>query len=106
MNDKLRKAVRDNCGLYEAVFRGRGVEFHSTDAVWYSTQETPPLYSNLITRSRDWTPDDVFRRIDLHYEREGWEKWSVKDSFAALDLSAHGFGRLFDPRWGSSRWGT
>jgi hypothetical protein len=99
MKDKLRKAIRNNCGLYEAVFGSRGIGFRSTDDVWYSTAETPPLYSNLITLSESWKPDDVFRGIDLNYEKEGWEKWSIKDSFAALDLRGAGFKRLFDARW-------
>lgn len=99
MKDKLRKAIRNNCGLYEAVFSSRGIGFRSTGSVWYSTVETPPLYSNLITLSGGWKPDAVFRGVDHNYEKEGWEKWSIKDSFAALDLSGEGFTRLFDARW-------
>jgi hypothetical protein len=99
MKDKLQKAIRNNNGLYEAIFSGHNIKSHRTDSIWYSLEETPPLYSNLITISKDWKPDAIFRAIDLNYEEGKWDKWSLKDSFGVLDLSRHGFTRLFDAQW-------
>ncbi len=99
MKDKLQKAIRNNNRLYEAIFSSHGIKSHFTDALWYCTAETPPLYSNLVTLSADWKPEDIFRSIDLKYEQERWSKWSIKDSFGVLDLSRYGLTKLFDARW-------
>jgi len=29
----------------------------------------------------------------------GWDNWSIKDSFAILDLSQYGFTQLFKAQW-------
>ncbi|HEV2708132.1 MAG TPA: hypothetical protein VGV59_19605 [Pyrinomonadaceae bacterium] len=99
MKPRLQKAIRNNNGLYEALFNSRQIKFSRTDSIWYSTEQTPPLYSNLVTLSSEWKPDAVFRAIDLHYEKEKWDEWSLKDSFGVLDLRAEGFAKLFDAQW-------
>jgi hypothetical protein len=96
---KTQQAIYNNNGLYEAIFSARKIEFKRNDLIRYSLEKTPPLYSNLVTLSKDWKPDDVFRAIDTNYEREKWEEWSIKDSFGVLDLTEYGFTKLFDARW-------
>jgi hypothetical protein len=67
--------------------------------VWYTLKKTPPLYSNLVTLSEDWRPDEIFKAIDLICKKENWKEWSIKDSFHVLNLSRYGFEKLFDARW-------
>ncbi len=99
MIDKIEKAIRNNNDLYEAIFKNHNIRHHQTDSIWYSLEKTPPLYSNLVTTSKTWRPDEIFNSIALKYEQEKWDKWSIKDSFAVLDLSGYGFTRLFDAQW-------
>lgn len=99
MIDKLHKAIRNNNGLYEAIFRRNYLHHQKTNSIWYSLEKTPPLYSNLITLSTEWQPDEIFRSIDLAYEKEKWQSWSIKDSFGVLDLEKYGFKKLFTAEW-------
>jgi hypothetical protein len=99
VEERLSRAIRNNNDLYEAVFTARALPFHANDSIWYCTEKTPPLYSNLVTRSAEWTPDDIFATIDRRYEEEKWKEWSIKDSFGTLELSSYGFTRLFDAQW-------
>src|SRR5215204_6002619 len=99
MNEKLKKAILNNNDLYEAVCGAQNISFERTDAIRYALEKAPPLYSNLVTISENWQPDRVFDSINAEFERENWEKWSIKDSFAALDLEPHGFKKVFDARW-------
>ena len=99
MTDKLQKAIFNNNGLYEAIFSNHNLQPIKASSIWYSLEKTPPLYSNLVTFSEDWLPDDIFRSIELNYEKERWSGWSIKDSFNVLDLSKYGFQKLFDAQW-------
>lgn len=99
MKEKIQKAIRNNNDLYEAILGSKKIRSERTESIWYCLEKTPPLYSNLVTISKKWIPDDIFRSIDLSYENERWDKWSIKDSFAVLDLDEYGFTKLFDARW-------
>lgn len=99
VKDKTQQAIFNNIGLSEAIFSSRRIKFEQTDFICYSSEKTPPLYSNLVTISKDWKPDDIFRSIDNRCEQEKWDRWSVKDSFGVLDLSEYGFTKLFDAQW-------
>ncbi|HEY0460167.1 MAG TPA: hypothetical protein VGC97_13600 [Pyrinomonadaceae bacterium] len=99
MNEKLKKAILNNNDLYEAVFSAQNINFRHTELIWYCTEKTPPFYSNLVTISRDWRTDEIFDSIEENFKRGNWEKWSIKDSFAALDLTTRGFRKLFDAQW-------
>ena len=99
VKDKIKQAIYNNKGLYEAIFANHQIKFNQTEFICYCLEKTPPLYSNLVTFSKDWKPDDIFKRIDFHYENEKWNEWSVKDSFGVLDLSIYGFTKLFDAQW-------
>jgi hypothetical protein len=99
MKNKRQKAILNNNDLYKEIFRSQNIESNCTDSIWYCLDKTPPLYSNLVTISEEWKPDDIFRNIDRKYEDEKWEGWSLKDSFGLLDLTAYGFAKLFDAQW-------
>lgn len=99
MKDKLKKAIRNNNDLYEAIFSPQQLQSHRNNSIWYCLEKTPPLYSNLVTVCEDWKPDDIFRAIDASFKKENWDEWSIKDSFGCLDLSEYGFEKLFDAKW-------
>ena len=99
MKEKLKKAILNNNDLYEAVFKPQNIKSHRNDAIWYCLEEIPPFYSNLVTVSENWKPDEIFKTIDENFKNENWNKWSIKDSFAALDLSDYGFKKLFAAKW-------
>ncbi len=99
MNEKLRKAIQNNNDLYKAIFKPHQIESHHNSSIWYYLEKTPPLYSNLVTLSEDWKPDEIFRQIDATYGVENWEEWSIKDSFQTLNLIEYGFKKLFDAKW-------
>ena len=99
MENKLQKAISNNKGLYEAIFSNHNIKTDKTDSIWYSLEKVPPLYSNLVTLSKDWKPDNIFQTIDSNYEKGNWKEWSVKDSFQVLDLIQYGFEKLFDAQW-------
>ena len=94
MIDKLAKAIRNNNDLYEAIFSPQNIKTYRNDSIWYCLEKTPPLYSNLVTVSEDWKPDEIFRKIDASLKN-----WSIKDSFGCLDLCEYGFEKLFDASW-------
>jgi hypothetical protein len=99
MLTRLQKCTNNNHALYQAIFSRLGIEFRRDDSTWYCLEQAPPLYSNIVTRSPDWRPDDIFHEIDSRFEKENWHKWSIKDSFGVLDLEPYGFTKLFDAKW-------
>lgn len=98
---KLHKAINNNIGLYASIFGSRALTFQQTDDVWYSFDQAPPLYSNLISISRSWEPDDddIMQNLIRGFQNDHWSKLSVKDSFNVLDLTPFGFAKLFDASW-------
>jgi len=96
---ELQRAVTNNNDFYDEVFGVHGLEFSRTDNAWYTLQRALPLNSNIVTRSADWQIDWVFRAIAERARQEAWAFWSIKDSFAVLQLEQLGFQRLFDAKW-------
>lgn len=99
MRNKTQLAIRNNNDLYREICESQDTISVLSPTIWYSLEKTPPLYSNLVTVSEKWTPDDIFAEIDRKYEEKKWEEWSVKDGFGALDLTEYGFVRLFEAQW-------
>lgn len=98
-NRLRRSCFENNHALYQAVFLPKGISFEQNDSIWYSLEKPPPLYSNIVTRSPEWQPDEIFREIDQRFESEGWDEWTIKDSFGVLNLEPYGFTKLFDAQW-------
>ncbi len=96
---KRQQAILNNNDLYRAIFADHKIEVRQTDSIFYSLEKTPPLYSNLVTLSEGWKPDDIFEEIDAAFQSERWDEWSIKDSFGVLDLSDREFIELFDAQW-------
>ncbi len=99
MIDKRHKAIQNNLELYKTILGSHQIDFFETDDLWYCLEQTPPLYSNLITKEKTWTPDSIFESINRIYETKQWTEWSVKDSFGTLNLNSYGFLKLFDAQW-------
>lgn len=99
MRNKRQLAIRNNNDLYREIFESRDTISVLSPTIWYSLEKTPPLYTNLVTVSEKWKPDDIFTEIDRKYEEEKWEEWSVKDSFSSMDLTEYGFAKLFEAQW-------
>ena len=99
MNQRLQNNIANNIDLYDAVFTGLGVPFFDMPDIWYSLEDGPPLYSNIITKTREWRPDETFESINHRFESERWKSWSIKDSFSVLDLVPFGFEKLFEAKW-------
>jgi hypothetical protein len=90
----LDLAVQDNarwCRLVSATWGAPG----TTDAdAWASPTRTPPGYPDAVTLRPGVRAAELLSRIDTSSAGA-----SVKDSYADLDLSPHGFHPLFSATW-------
>jgi hypothetical protein len=89
----VSSAARNNAEWCAAVCRTHAIPYEVDDAAWSSPRRTPAYYPDAVTLRPDAREDDVLRRIDTSWG------CSVKDSFATLDLTAHGFTPLLHGRW-------
>ncbi|MEO8906993.1 MAG: hypothetical protein ABI310_02840 [Microbacteriaceae bacterium] len=88
----LEQAARDNAEWCEAVARSHGIRSRFTSDAWLAASRTPPTFPDAVTLRHSAGPE-VLSGIDAS------DGCSVKDSFAALDLTADGFRVLLDARW-------
>lgn len=86
-------AARENAEWVDLFCRSHGITGQLGNRVWRSPRRTPPFYPDAVTISPEATESDAVSGIDRTAGA------SVKDSFAALDLTPCGFSRLFDARW-------
>lgn len=94
MTDPLvLEAARENAVWVDAFCRSHGLEGAWHDGWWASARRTPDFYPDAVTLVPSVDVEALLAGVDA---RVGC---SVKDSFADLDLAAHGFTRLFDARW-------
>ena len=99
LKSEWQLAVENNIHLCGAILRGQNLPTAKTTQDWHCCVKAPPYYPNIITRSREWKPDAVFEVIEKMAAREHWDGWSIKDSYACLDLASVGFKKLFDAKW-------
>lgn len=80
----------------DAVCRAHDIpgEFHP--ALWRNRHTVPPFYSNAVTLRLDAETEQMALIRELAGERAAF---SVKDSFARLDLRSLGFAILFEAMW-------
>lgn len=93
MDDRWPAAARNNAEWCDAVARSHGVVGRFEPEAWTSRAPTPPLYPEAVTLVPDPSIPDLVSRIDVV------PGCSIKDSFASIDLTAHGFEVLFDAQW-------
>jgi hypothetical protein len=91
---RARLGAANNADLYEAVFRAHGLSYQRDAALLLTRHSPPPYYSNLITLDPDATRAQYRAIAQLKAGRPG--PFSLKDGFCRLQLSAHGFGVLFE----------
>jgi hypothetical protein len=97
MSDAAARCVRNSLHWYEAVFRAHRLSGEIVDGVWVSHNRPPPYHSNAMTLEPSPVEAQVATLRELRSELTG--SWSIKDSFAALDLVPLGFAPLFDAAW-------
>ncbi|RKG58600.1 hypothetical protein D7X30_13400 [Corallococcus sp. AB011P] len=88
-------AVRNNAEWCDAVCRAHGRPGRFEDGLWLNPAPVPAFYPNAVTLTADRTEASLHALSRL--ELPG--RWGVKDSFATLDLAAHGFDLLFEAWW-------
>jgi hypothetical protein len=86
-------AAVNNAEWCDAVCRTHGIGTDVDDRAWSSQTRTPPLYPDAITLVPDPSLPELLDRIDSS------PGCSIKDSYASLDLTGHGFRVLFDGEW-------
>ena len=91
--DFVQVAARNNAELCDLVCGAHGVTGVFSADAWTSTFRTPPFYPDAVTLDPAVDALGLLERID------GSQGASVKDSFATLDLGAHGFRVLFGAEW-------
>ena len=89
--------ARNSLHWYEAIFRTHRLTGAIVDGLWLSRGDTPPYYSKAMTLVPSPIGPQLAALRDLRSVLHG--PWSVKDSFAALDLAPLGFEPLFDAEW-------
>lgn len=96
-DDLLRRAIGDNIGWCDSVARAHGGDTALTADLWRNRRAPPPFYPNLITARRGAQADVAAAVDDLRPSLP--PGWGVKDSFADLDLTPHGFRPLLKGTW-------
>ena len=89
----LRAAVANNAAWCDAVCRSHGYPGEFAVRTWISRRHDLPFYPNAITLSPEATA------ADTQAARAPDRAYSVKDSFARLDLAPAGLAPLFDADW-------
>ena len=91
--DSLAAAVLDNARWCHLVCSTHGITGRFDADAWVSARRTPPMYPDAVTLTDTVSAEVLLARVDRT------AGCSIKDSFSALDLTAAGFGVLFDARW-------
>jgi hypothetical protein len=87
----------NNADLYQAVFRAHNIACRRTADSWISNSQAPPYYSNFVTLSVEDDGKLLSQISKLQLELK--PPFTVKDSFAILDLAKLEFDVLFDATW-------
>lgn len=86
-------AAANNAEWCDLVSRSHGALTRFDDDAWTSRTRTPPYFPDAVTLVTRPSPPDLLARVDVS------AGCSIKDSFATLDLSKHGFHVLLDAQW-------
>jgi hypothetical protein len=89
----LHAAVINNACWCDAVCRSHGYPGEFTGRLWISARHALPFYPNAITLSPDVAAAEATAGLDPS------RPYSVKDSFARLDLAPEGLTPLFEAEW-------
>ena len=92
MDPRLRAAVDASVGWYEDICALHGTASLLRDGLWSAVGPPPPLHSGVVVVEPTVTAEQVLER---RHTTDG----GVKDSFANVDLGAHGQSLLFSASW-------
>lgn len=94
---EARLAASNSVDWYASMFRAHGRGGAVADGIWTSRAIAPPYYSNAVTLAPEPTITqlETLRGLAAALGRP----FSVKDSFAVLDLAPLGLRPLFDAEW-------
>lgn len=87
-------AARNNAAWCDALCRTHAIVGRFTTEAWTSPTRTPPFYPDAVTLDPSAISDRILGRIDTATAGA-----SVKDSFACLDLTMHGFEIAHEAMW-------
>ena len=93
VDDWRSTAAANNAEWCDLVCRSHGADTTLDGQAWTTRTRSPRFYPDAVTLTPDVFVEALLARID---DSAGC---SVKDSFASLDLSAHGFRVLFEAQW-------
>ena len=93
MDDRVLYAADNNARWCDMVCRSLGIPTAMQDGLWVALGHTPDLYPDGVTLLPGTTAEDVLGAV------QAGPGCSVKDSFAALDLTQMGFSELFQAQW-------
>lgn len=97
MSDKATLCTLNNVEWCNTICRSHGVPGSLGSDMWIQPRRGPPYYSNGITVSRSGEAAQIAAIEKLKVALP--DGFSIKDSFAALDLAKNGFRVLFDAEW-------
>ena len=98
-DDPLDAAARNNALWCDAVCATHGRPGIFDALLWATRLGAPRLYPDVVTLAGPASAKPQHEAIVALTEGGRPGGWSIKDSYAALDLSPLGFRPLFDARW-------
>jgi hypothetical protein len=100
MKDWTVAAALNNARWCDAVCRAHGHAGRMLPHMWVNAASVPRFYPNAVTLAVGETALEEQRTtIEILQKSNLPGRWSVKDSFHALDLSRRGFDVLFEANW-------
>ena len=96
---KTQLAVLNNIRWYEAIFEAHELFSRLDGMVWLSREIPPSFHSNLVVLSASISRTDIEAYVIELESVPRPRAWSIKDSYACLDLSSFGFALLFEAQW-------
>lgn len=81
------------------MFAAHGLRSQTDDRVWFSHETPPPFHPNLVVLTPTTTREDIEAYAVALGNHQRHSAWSLKDSYAKLDLGPRGFSLLFQADW-------
>ncbi len=94
---RARLAALNNASWCDAVCSAHGQPGCFDDGLWWHAGPVPRFYPHAVTFEND--PPHALARLAALAEVRRGAAWSVKDSFACLDLAPLGCSELFAATW-------
>jgi hypothetical protein len=89
----ITRAARNNALWCDTVCRTHGLSATFGGQTWASHERSPRLYPDAVTLAPGLRPEQALAGVVTG------PGCSVKDSYADVDLSGHGFSVLFEAQW-------